>query len=174
MPKITIYSWNTWGIPFANPKALTQPAQCADELSKILINEGKENKEDLIVICLQECWSWRAGVGYFFIFLARLLEPLFGRLCTFPLLSLSLLLSLVIPIPRFLVYNTTRYFVKALQEIFPHNTSTRVRTLSFWRLLDSGLLTFSSKPIISCGFQPYKSSGGEDIFANKGFIWALV
>ena len=73
MKSIKLLSWNTFSIPFANPRFLSNPLKCCQPLENmlnetgILINEENGDNE-LVLFCFQELWAFKVGIFPKFMF----------------------------------------------------------------------------------------------------------
>lgn len=102
MKSIKLLSWNTFSIPFANPRFLSNPLKCCQTLENmlnetgILINEDDSDSE-LVLFCFQELWAFKVGIFPKFIFsFLKYMEciPILGYLLVMLRYTLSLSLSL--------------------------------------------------------------------------------
>lgn len=171
-------------MPFAYPMCMFS---YADTLTPI-VTELNENSS-LCVVCIQECWSFRAGFlkplltraatvsGMHSIYAQcnthtqRLLRAFEWTAYTAVIAAGLLCIPLECFIPsEFFVFDPKTIFVDLLGLRYASNVKQCPR------LLDSGLLTVTNQPIIADGFECYEdvTRVTEEFLAVKGVQWTVI
>lgn len=195
MSGLSVVSFNTWGMPYASTDVLTRPGRCAADVADAL-----EPSKDTVV-CFQEVWAFRCGIGWPLLALARAYErclsPRDGPqavdqersmlrqvVCqmnswlTLLALNFGVLTALLLPL-RFLRWDGTRSVIA--RDLARCGLKCAVGLggragMPWLRLMDSGLLLVSSAAPMRAGFVAYAATGGlrSEGMVTKGLLWALL
>jgi hypothetical protein len=203
---LTVATLNVWGMPFASHAVLSRPARNATTIIQhVLMKNGHllapPGQSTRCVVCVQEAWAFKCGLGGPALHLARCLETCWptcctatatntideGRLvseilrvnscCTLLAQLLALVAGRCCPLP-WLRYDVTRaQLASALRPHgLPHATGMHGAAGSSWsfhKLMDSGLLILSSERPSASGYVGYAPPLAEESGVHKGILWAL-
>ena len=203
---LTVATLNVWGMPFASHAVLSRPARNATTIIQhVLMKNGHllapPGLSTRCVVCVQEAWAFKCGLGGPALHLARCFETCWptcctatatntideGRLvseilrvnscCTLLAQLLALVAGRCCPLP-WLRYDVTRaQLASALRPHgLPHATGMHGAAGSSWsfhKLMDSGLLILSSERPSASGFVGYTPPLAEESGVHKGILWAL-
>eukprot|EP00122_Pirum_gemmata_P015216 Pgem_evm2s14216 len=147
----------------------------------MLENDIEKDDDPFLAVLLQEVWTFKAGVSKPLLWLARYLEPKlpdnrFGKWVRNGVLGLALPFTRV-PVPFSKYYDAAvNPYLKEFSYL-PHVAGLckdkNTNSCSKMRLLNSGLLTFSNRPIVKSGFISYKNCEGISKLATKGYLWSV-
>ena len=196
---LTVATLNAWGMPFGSHAVLSRPAKLATAYIEH-VAKGKP-LASRHVLCIQEAWGFKCGLGGPGLHLARHLERFSPRYCTavptntfddskllseiwrvnscctLMALLCGLATSLCVPLP-WLRYDQTRADLLAALRPYGLRHATGVggtagMSWSCRKLMDSGLLILSTEAPVSSGFVGYEAPLAEEASVHKGVLWAL-
>jgi len=177
MKSIKMLSWNTFSIPFANPRFLSNPLKCCQTLENmlnetgILINEENGDNE-LVLFCFQELWAFKVGIFPKFVFgFLKYMEciPILGYL----LVMLSFLITQIQAFVLSLFVNITRCYnpKDIVAQYFDFLHCVQFTFIPWTQLMDNGLLILCNHSPSKSGYHRFENMKHEDALVSKGFIW---
>ena len=198
---LTVATLNCWGMPFGSHAVLSRPGQLAQVVIDHVLNGEKLPAQDRIVLCVQEAWAFKCGIGGPALHLASILEKCCPTKCTAPKTNVfddshlvseilrvnsgctlcaqlvALITSRCCPMP-WLSYDQTRSDL--LVALRPYGLRHAIGTngaaglsWQYQKLMDSGLLILSSEAPRASGFVGYAPPLAEESGVHKGILWAL-
>ena len=195
---LSVASWNVWAIPFASHALLSRPRTMSAIAAEYVRRSSRPGRT---VICLQEAWTFKCGLGLPFLVLARFLERTFPSWCTtaptvtfnprnfwhsilrvnskstLVALISALVSSFCLPVPWFLYDGTKKDLASSARAAgLPFAVGLSGTSGMSWlcsKLMDSGLLIVSSDRPIASGFTAFDEPLSEESSVNKGMLWAL-
>eukprot|EP01083_Nonionella_stella_P063322 164529_1 len=57
-----LITWNLWCIPVSSPRCLSNPDRCSNYLYQLAEKQEWQKYNGIIVVALQELWSWPTGL----------------------------------------------------------------------------------------------------------------
>ena len=79
-PSLTVGTFNIWGIPFASHAYLSRPGRLGDVAAAAVLSDSSPGART--VLCFQEAWAFKTGVGQPCVSLARAFETCWPSRCT--------------------------------------------------------------------------------------------
>ena len=197
---LTVATFNIWGIPLASHAALSRPGMLGDMTAGAVLSHAKPG--DRVVICFQEAWAFKVGLGQPVVSLARCLERCWpsaftaahiqtfdprsivssalrvNSCCSLVAQLLALVMSKCCPCASLYDDHIRTSLSDSLRLWgLPYATGLRgeagIHDMARGKSLDSGLLICSSVRPVAHGFVPYQHCGSEG-GATKGFLWVLL
>lgn len=194
---LTVLTWNIWGIPMASHAVLSRPHKAGEIAASAVLSHGIPSERT--VLCFQEAWGYKTGLGQPCLALARWFEHCgctaaptvifnprhilrevvrVNSCCTLAASLVAMLTSMCFPCACLRDDSTRRSIATSLREwglryAVGINASESGMVSGWSKVMDSGLLIVSSVKPIASGFHAYKSTGVEHR-ANKGLLWMLL
>lgn len=196
---LSLATMNIWAMPFASHAVLSRPVKLASVIVEHVIKQLPHDAR--CVICIQEAWGFKCGLGGLGLHLARRFEercpswfttsppsntfdesqllPEVWKLnscCTLSALLCALVTSFCCPLTPLTRYDEARETLRAA--LRPHGLlhATGMRGaagLSSAKMMDSGLLILSNQAPLVSGFVGYEPPLAEEAGVHKGVLWAL-
>eukprot|EP01084_Bolivina_argentea_P286318 491147_1 len=168
-----LITWNLWCIPVSSPRCLSNPDRCSNYLYQLAEKQEWQKYNGIIVVALQELWSWPTGL--FPPFLLKIMAyfeyiPYIGRWFAALFTIISMLLG-VLPIFKCLPikYNPKARFIHKMRKHLPFAMTNN--DIPMFKFLCNGLVILCNKSPTKWGFVPYTNASCDDALANKGWLW---